>query len=126
MKYIIKKSDLLLVIEAVRYIHANRNEKLIMIEACSGTQPVEIDLYPKKHSGKTGRMMDYGKQKSDSHEGRMTKAKLFRLAQMAQRLHDKIFDEDDLPEWVQDKITTAEDRLQSAHDYITYKIHRMN
>ena len=55
----------------------------------------------------------------------MTKAKLFRMAQMAQRLHDKIFGYDDLPEWVQDKITTAEDRLKTAHDYILYKIWRM-
>ncbi len=97
-----------------------------MLEACAAAKPVDIDMYPKKHTDTAGRMMDYGKQKSDSHEGRMTKAKLFRLAQMAQRLHDKIFDADDLPEWVQDKITTSEDRLQSAHDYITYKLHRLN
>ena len=32
---------------------------------------------------------------------------------------------DDLPGWVQDKVTTAEDRLQSAHDYMLYKIWRM-
>ena len=69
--------------------------------------------------------MDYGHVKSDSHEGRMTKAKVFRMAQMAQRLHDKLIDGDDLPGWVQDKVTTAEDRLQSAHDYIMYKIFRM-
>ena len=55
----------------------------------------------------------------------MTKAKLFRMAQMAQRLHDKLIDGDDLPGWVQDKVTTAEDRLQSAHDYILYKVWRM-
>ena len=70
----------------------------------------------------SGRMLDYGSSKSDSGEGKMTKAKLFRLSQMSQRLHDILEDEDDLPGWVNDKVTTAEDRLKSAHDYILYKV----
>lgn len=73
----------------------------------------------------SGRMLDYGRVKSDSEEARMTKAKLFRMAQNSQSLHDRLMDDDDLPEWVQDKITTAEDRLQVAYDYIEYKLHRM-
>jgi len=73
----------------------------------------------------SGRMLDYGRVKSDSREARMTKAKLFRMAQNSQSLHDRLMDDDDLPEWVQDKITTAEDRLQVAYDYIEYKLHRM-
>jgi hypothetical protein len=72
-----------------------------------------------------GRMFDYGSTKSDSKEGRMSRAKLFRMGKMAQSLHDRMQDNDDLPEWVQDKITTAEDRLKAAYDYLDYKIHRM-
>ena len=117
-KYKIKRKDLALVVEAIKYIHTDSRGRRLMREACG-------DAYPDVHTDESGRMMDYGHDKSDSHEGRMTKAKLFRMAQMAQRLHDKLVDADDLPEWVQDKITTAEDRLKSAHDYITYKIHRM-
>ena len=113
--YKINISDLKLVIEAVKYIHSGYQGRRIMIEACG-------DAYPDVHIDKNGRMMDYGHDKSDSHEGRMTRAKLFRLAQMAQRLYDKMLDGDDLPEWVQDKITTSEDRIKSAHDYITYKV----
>ena len=103
-------------------------------EACSDAvavdAPADLGLaiatsYPEVHHDEDGRMMDYGSEKSDSHEGRMTKAKLFRLGQMAQSLHDRMEDGDDLPEWVQDKITTAEDRIQSAHDYIVYKLHRL-
>ncbi len=111
--------DVKLVVEAARYLRADTSTRRFMIEACG-------DAYPEEHTGTDGRMMDYGHEKSDSHEGRMTKAKLFRLAQMAQRLHDKMVDDDDLPEWVQDKVTTAEDRLKSAHDYISYKIHRLS
>ena len=117
-KYRIKRRDLYLVIEAIRYINADSRGRRLMREACG-------DDYPDVHTDESGRMMDYGHTKSDSHEGRMTKAKLFRLAQMAQRLHDKLVDADDLPEWVQDKVTTAEDRLMAAHNYIIYKIYRM-
>ena len=81
--------------------------------------------YPDVHTHDNGRMFDYGHTKSDSHEGRMTKAKLFRMGKMAQSFHDRLEDGDDLPEWVQDKVTTAEDRLRSAFEYIDYKLHRM-
>jgi hypothetical protein len=117
-KYKIKRKDLVLIIEAIKYIHTDGRGRRLMREACG-------DKYPEVHTDEDGRMMDYGHVKSDSHEGRMTKAKLFRMAQMAQRLHDKLIDGDDLPGWVQDKVTTAEDRLKSAHDYMVYKIWRM-
>ena len=81
--------------------------------------------FPDVHTQDDGRMFDYGHTKSDSHEGRMTKAKRFRMGKMAQSFHDRLNDGDDLPEWVQDKVTTAEDRLRSAYEYIDYKLHRM-
>ena len=81
--------------------------------------------YPDVHTQDDGRMLDYGHTKSDSHEGRMTRAKLYRMGKMAQSFHDRLEDGDDLPEWVQDKVTTAEDRLRSAYEYIDYKLHRM-
>ena len=83
------------------------------------------DSYPEEHLDQDGRMFDYGHTKSDSHEGRMTKAKLFRMGKMAQSFHDRLEDGDDLPQWVNDKVTTAEDRLRSAYEYIDYKIHRL-
>jgi len=143
MRYKMKASDLAIVIETVKYLAKATPKKRNLVEcACEdmeemaemdGTDVISLvmgvgkdDNYPDEHHGDGGRMMDYGHTKSDSHEGRMTKAKLFRMAQMAQRLHDKLVDADDLPEWVQDKVTTAEDRLASAHDYILYKVWRMN
>ena len=86
--------------------------------------PLELE-YPDVHTQDDGRMFDYGHTKSDSHEGRMTRAKLYRMGKMAQSFHDRLEDGDDLPEWVQDKVTTAEDRLRSAYEYIDYKLHRM-
>tara|TARA_X000000950_G_C13858228_1_gene637496 strand:- start:287 stop:709 length:423 start_codon:yes stop_codon:yes gene_type:complete len=112
--------------------------KLIIETAC-GCQVTDVEedivepildmivapSYPDVHTHDNGRMFDYGHTKSDSHEGRMTKAKLFRMGKMAQSFHDRLEDGDDLPEWVQDKVTTAEDRLRSAFEYIDYKLHRM-
>ena len=112
--------------------------KLIIETAC-GCQVTDVEedivepildmivgpSYPDMHTQDDGRMFDYGHTKSDSHEGRMTKAKLFRMGKMAQSFHDRLEDGDDLPEWVQDKVTTAEDRLRSAFEYIDYKLHRM-
>jgi len=112
--------------------------KIILETACGcAINDVEEDIvepimdmivapsYPDVHTQDDGRMFDYGHTKSDSHEGRMTKAKLFRMGKMSQSFHDRLEDGDDLPGWVQDKVTTAEDRLRSAFEYMDYKLHRM-
>ena len=110
--------------------------KLIIETACGcAVKDIEEDIvepvydmivgsYPQQHTDDDGRMFDYGHTKSDSHEGRMTKAKLFRMGKMAQSFHDRLEDGDDLPQWVNDKVTTAEDRLRSAFEYMDYKLHR--
>lgn len=95
------------------------------LQASSITFHADDMSYPDIHHEDDGRMFDYGHTKSDSHEGRMTRAKLYRMGRMAQSFHDRLEDGDDLPEWVQDKVTTAEDRLRSAYEYIEYKLHRM-
>lgn len=110
--------------------------KLIIETACGcAVNDVEEDIvepvydmivgsYPQAHTEEDGRMFDYGHTKSDSHEGRMTRAKLYRMGKMAQSFHDRLEDGDDLPQWVNDKVTTAEDRLRSAFEYMDYKLHR--
>ena len=111
--------------------------KIILEHACDcAITDVEEDIvepivdmivapsYPAVHAQEDGRMFDYGHTKSDSHEGRMTRAKLFRMGKMAQSFHDRLDDGDDLPQWVNDKVTTAEDRLRSAFEYMDYKLHR--
>ena len=111
-------------------------QKIIVETACGcAIEDVEGDIvepvydmivgsYPQAHTEEDGRMFDYGHTKSDSHEGRMTRAKLFRMGKMAQSFHDRLEDGDDLPQWVNDKVTTAEDRLRSAFEYMDYKLHR--
>ena len=71
-----------------------------------------------------GRMLDYGHQMSDSHEGRMMRQALYEMAQYAQELHDMLTDDDDLPQWCHYKIATARSGLSKVKHYLEYKIAR--
>lgn len=51
----------------------------------------------------------------------MTKGQLRTLLDAAQELHDMVTDDENLPEWVQSKITKAVDYVDSARDYIKSK-----
>tara|TARA_A200000159_G_scaffold163460_1_gene189776 strand:- start:10317 stop:10946 length:630 start_codon:yes stop_codon:yes gene_type:complete len=67
-----------------------------------------------------GRDLGYGEG-----EGRMSKAALDKLARYSQSLHDKIRDEDDLPEWVQSKIAVSAENIGKVYHYLDYKMKRM-
>jgi len=58
-------------------------------------------------------------RKEDSHaDGSYSKKKLKMAAEAATELDSMLGDRDDLPEWVQGKITKAADYLDSARDYM--------
>jgi len=65
-----------------------------------------------------GRNFDY----PFAFDGRMARQQLARIAMDASQLHNALRDDDALPGWVQLKISTAEDRLHMAADYMRYKI----
>lgn len=67
-----------------------------------------------------GRDLGYGEG-----EGRMSKAALDKLARYSQSLHDKIHDDDDLPEWVQSKIAVSAENIGKVYHYLDYKMKRM-
>tara|TARA_E500000331_G_C16819940_1_gene524604 strand:+ start:145 stop:504 length:360 start_codon:yes stop_codon:yes gene_type:complete len=69
-----------------------------------------------------GRNLSYGPEKSTDSEGRSTKKQLYYISRKSQSLHDLLRDDDDLPEWVQSKITRAADKIQSVYQYLEYKI----
>ncbi len=66
-----------------------------------------------------GRDLGYGEG-----EGRSTKAQLFQVAEYAALLHEMIQDEDDLPEWVQNKIAVMTSNIGKIKHYLEYKIMR--
>jgi hypothetical protein len=51
-------------------------------------------------------------------EGDMAKTQLRTIIDAAKELHDMLGKDDNLPEWVQNKITKATDYIDSARDYI--------
>ena len=52
------------------------------------------------------------------YEGDMAKSQLRSILTHAKRLHDMLEDQDNLPEWVQSKITLAQDYILTATDYM--------
>lgn len=57
-------------------------------------------------------------------EGRMAKSYLWSIEQDARQLRKQLEDGDDLPGWVQAKIVTAQDRMQTVNRYLSHKIAR--
>ena len=57
----------------------------------------------------------------NGNEGSMAKRELFHMSQKAQQLHDMLADEEDLPEWVQSKITKAASMMSSVFDHMMYE-----
>ena len=76
----------------------------------------ELEAFPHE----AGRDFDYGKG-----EGRMTRAQLHHVAEYAATLHEMIRDEDDLPEWVQSKVSVMASDIGKIKHYLEYKILRM-
>jgi hypothetical protein len=68
-----------------------------------------------------GRDLDYGKG-----EGKMSRSQLYHVAEYAIELHEMIRDEDDLPEWVQSKISVMASDIGKVKHYLEYKLMRMS
>lgn len=52
------------------------------------------------------------------NEGDMAKAQLRTIMDAAKELNDMLDDEENMPEWVQSKITKAADYIDSVRDYL--------
>ena len=62
-----------------------------------------------------------GIPKEYDNEGEMAKDQLLVMADAASELHDMIDDEENLPEWCQNKITKAMDYVDTVRDYMIAK-----
>lgn len=58
-------------------------------------------------------------------EGRMAKSYLWAVEKDARELRKQLKDSDNLPGWVQSKIVTAQDRIQTVNRYMGHKIARL-
>ena len=58
-------------------------------------------------------------------ESGMIRSNLYTLSQQAQEMHDMIGMNDDLDEWVQEKIAVASSMIDSVYDYLGYEYKSM-
>jgi hypothetical protein len=75
------------------------------------------DWYKKKYG------LNEAKEKTEyDYEGDMARGQLQSIINNAQRVHDMLEDNDNLPEWVQSKITLAEDYISTVANYMMSEI----
>jgi hypothetical protein len=63
-------------------------------------------------------------EEADGHEASMAKTQMFKTSQIAKQIHDMIERGEDLPGWIQSKLTKASDYVSTVYDYMAYdKMH---
>jgi len=75
------------------------------------------------HAKKRAMMTTEAKEKTEyDYEGDMARGQLQSIISNAQRVHDMLEDNDNLPEWVQSKITLAEDYISTVANYMMSEV----
>jgi hypothetical protein len=94
----------------------------------------KFDVYPSayangwaskwyKSKGGGWKTVSEAKEKSEyDYEGDMARGQLQSIINNAQRVHDMLEDNDNLPEWVQSKITLAEDYISTVSNYMMSEV----
>jgi hypothetical protein len=94
----------------------------------------KFDVYPSayangwaskwyKSKGGGWKTVSEAKEKSEyDYEGDMARGQLQSIVNNAQRVHDMLEDNDNLPEWVQSKITLAEDYISTVSNYMMSEV----
>ena len=67
---------------------------------------------------------DIGKDDYVDDEGRMAKSQLYKMAKYAVKLHRMLDDMEQLPAWVQSKITKASSMMSAVYHYLDYEMVR--
>ncbi len=81
-------------------------------------EPIFLDFTPAIEDATPGREMGHG------GNSRMAKSQLFHIAKNSQSLHDKLQDEDQMPNWAQSKIAVAKNLMDAVYDHLDYKMHK--
>tara|TARA_R110001592_G_scaffold283661_1_gene551624 strand:- start:3438 stop:4289 length:852 start_codon:yes stop_codon:yes gene_type:complete len=69
---------------------------------------------------------DIGKDDYTDDEGRMAKSQIHKMAHYAVKLTDMLDDMEQLPSWVQSKITKASDYMSMVYHYLEYEFARQD
>ena len=93
-----------------------------VLEGCGEPMPEEH----KGMAGIAGAIVNNVEPMVAGHGGRakMARGHLYHIANRAQSLHDRLTDEDELPEWAQSKLAVAESMVNEVFDHLDYKMHK--
>lgn len=97
--------------------------KHLALESCCNDCEDDQPEWGTDDSTKKAKKMTPGQTESKDpneydQEGDMAKGQLKTMIDAAQELHDTLQDDENLPEWVQSKITKATDYIDSVRDYL--------
>ena len=81
-----------------------------------GVDASKLSKAVRKKLGKT--MLEAKEKQEYDYEGDMAMGQLKSIIANSQRMHDMLSDDTNLPEWVQSKITLAEDYISTASNYM--------
>lgn len=101
-----------------------------VMEECGHTEPQ--DHGPSDDHASLGDMVDMLSKNVEpmkvGHGGKakMARGHLYHISNRAQSLHDRLNDDDELPEWVQSKLAVAESMVNAVYDHLDYKLHNYN
>lgn len=76
-------------------------------------------LYIEQKDEKEDEYEDESEDESEDQEGATAKAQLKNIIANAQKLHDSLKDEDELPAWAQNKLTLAQHNVEAASEYMS-------
>ena len=101
--------------------------EIIMPQVKNDLNTLDKNSFVKKHgltkSVAKQKLATEAKEKTEyDYEGDMARGQLQSIISNAQRVHDMLEDNDNLPEWVQSKITLAEDYISTVANYMMSEI----
>jgi len=109
------------------YHPVKQMSEIVMPQVKGDLGALDKDSFAKKHgvskSVAKQKMATEAKEKTEyDYEGDMARGQLQSIINNAQRVHDMLEDNDNLPEWVQSKITLAEDYISTVANYMMSEI----
>ena len=120
-KFVVKE-----IVEVLREEKYKRNIRTLSSDLVEAVKVAELVKSNPKKSKVANRLIAISESKlikeihHDEGEGRMLKAQLLSIMEHAEKLYHMVDEHDELEDWVQSKITVAEDYLTAVHGFMKY------
>ena len=120
-KFVVKE-----IVDVLREEKHKRNIRLLSNDLVEAVKVAELVKSNPKKSKVANKIIAISESRlikeihHDDGEGRMLKAQLLSIMENAEKLYHMIDEHDQLEDWVQSKITVAEDYITSVHGFMKY------